>query len=361
MTDEQYMKLAIDLACKGRGYVSPNPLVGAVLVKNGKIVGKGYHKKFGGPHAEINAIKDAGRHVRGATLYVTLEPCCHAGKTPPCVDTIIKHKIARVVIGTIDSNPLVSCRGMDSLRQSGVDVKTGVCKEECRRLNEVFFHYMETGIPYITLKFAQTLDGRIATSAGNSRWISSGASLKYAHQLRAEHDAILVGRHTVNHDDPELTVRLVRGRNPLRVVVDSGLMISERAKIFKNIASAPTLIATVRKSSDPRFRKIAASGVDIISTKADRRGKVNLKYLFGILAQRGISSVLIEGGAQIITSVLKNNLANRIVTVIAPKIIGQGIEAVGDLGIRNLDAAKRLSFQKIIPLGDDVIIDSRFI
>ncbi len=146
MTDEQYMKLAIDLARKGRGYVSPNPLVGAVLVKNGKIVGKGYHKKFGGPHAEINAIKNAGRHVRGATLYVTLEPCCHAGKTPPCIDTIIKHKIARVVIGTIDSNPLVSCRGINALRKSGIAVKTGVCKEECHRLNEIFFHYMETGM-----------------------------------------------------------------------------------------------------------------------------------------------------------------------------------------------------------------------
>ena len=361
MTDEQYMKLAIDLARKGRGYVSPNPMVGAVLVKNGKIVGKGYHKKFGGPHAEINAIKDAGRHVRGATLYVTLEPCCHAGKTPPCADTIIEHNIARVVIGTIDSNPLVSCRGMDSLRQSGLKVKTGVCQEECRRLNEMFFHYMETGMPYITLKFAQTLDGRIATSTGNSRWISSGASLKYAHQLRAEHDAILVGRKTVDRDDPELTVRHVRGRNPLRVVLDSGLMISEKANVFKNISSAPTLIATVKKSSDPRFRKIAASGVDILSTRADRRGKVDLQYLFGMLAKRGISSVLIEGGSQIITSVLKNNLANRIVTVIAPKIIGQGVEAVGDLGIRNLDAAKKLSFQKIIHLGDDVIIDSRFI
>lgn len=361
MTDEQYMKLAIDLARKGRGYVSPNPMVGAVLVKNGKIVGKGYHKKFGGPHAEINAIKDAGRHVRGATLYVTLEPCCHAGKTPPCADTIIEHNIARVVIGTIDSNPLVSCRGMDSLRQSGLKVKTGVCQEECRRLNEMFFHYMETGMPYITLKFAQTLDGRIATSTGNSRWISSVASLKYAHQLRSEHDAILVGRKTVDRDDPELTVRHVRGRNPLRVVLDSGLMISEKAKLFKNISSAPTLIATVKKSSDPRFRKIAASGVDILSTRADRRGKVDLQYLFGMLAKRGISSVLIEGGSQIITSVLKNNLANRIVTVIAPKIIGQGVEAVGDLGIRNLDAAKKLSFQNIIHLGDDVIIDSRFI
>lgn len=361
MTDEQYMKLAIDLARKGRGYVSPNPLVGAVLVKNGKIVGKGYHREFGGPHAEINAIEDAGRHVRGATLYVTLEPCCHEGKTPPCIDTIIKHKIARVVIGTIDSNPLVSCRGIDALRNSGIAVKTGVCKDECHRLNEVFFHYMETGMPFITVKYAQTLDGRIATSTGNSQWISSEASLKYAHQLRAEHDAIMVGRRTVDRDNPELTVRLVRGRNPLRIVVDSGLRVSKKSKLLRHTEHAATLVATAQRPSDRRFKTFSSSAADVISVKADKRGNVDLKCLFKILAKRGISSVLIEGGAQIITSVLKNNMADRLVTVIAPKIIGQGIEAVGDLGIKHLNEAKKLSFQKIMRRGSDMIIDSRFV
>ena len=361
MNDEDYMKLALELARKGRGYVSPNPMVGALIVKNGRIIGRGYHKSFGGNHAEINAIINAGSDVAGSTLYVTLEPCCHEGKTPPCINSIIEHKIARVVIGSVDSNPLVSCQGVNSMKDCGIEVKTGVLENDCRELNEVFFYYMETGMPFITIKYAQTLDGRIATAAGKSQWISSEASLKFAHRLRAEHDAILVGRGTVDKDNPELTVRLVHGRNPLRVIVDSQLNISQKAKIFQNTSSAPTLIATIKTCSDPRFKKIAALGAEIITIKADKNGNVDLKKLFKILAERKISSVLIEGGAQIITSILKNNLANRLVTVIAPKIIGKGIEAVGDLNIRNLESAKKLSIKKILKRGVDIIIDSRLI
>lgn len=360
MNDEHYMRLAIRLARKGRSYVSPNPMVGAVIVKNGRIIGQGYHKIFGGNHAEINAIKNAGKDITGSTLYVTLEPCCHEGKTPPCTDSIIKHKIARVVVGSVDSNPLVSCQGISYLQSYGVEVKTGVLEKECRNLNEKFFYYMETGLPFITLKYAQTLDGRIATVTGNSKWISSAASLKFAHQLRAEHDAILVGRKTVARDNPELTVRLVKGRNPLRVIVDSGLRISLAAKVLQNISKAPTLIATTRKSDDAKFKKIVSSGIKVITVKADKKGQVDLKKLFDILAAKQISSILIEGGSHIITSVLKDNLANRIVTVIAPKIIGKGIEAVGDLNIRNLDSAKRLSLKKVFRYEDDIIIDSRF-
>lgn len=361
MNDEYYMKLALALARKGRGYVSPNPMVGAVIVKNGRIIGRGYHQRFGGNHAEVNAIKNAGGDVEGATLYVTLEPCCHEGKTPPCVDRIIENKIARVVAGTVDSNPLVSCQGIEFLKNRGLEIKTGVMEKECRRLNEVFFHYMETGMPFITVKYAQTLDGRIATATGNSQWISSEASLKFTHRLRAEHDAILAGKGTVDKDNPELTVRLVRGRNPLRVIVDSGLSISPKAKVLQDQSSAPTLVATTKTKTDSRFQKIAASGVEVITVKADKNGNVDLKSLFTVLGKRKISSVLIEGGAQIITSVLKKNLANRLVTVIAPKIIGRGIEAVGELNIRNLDSAKKISFQKIIKRGEDIIIDSRLI
>lgn len=359
MNDEYYMKLAIELARKGRFYVGPNPMVGAVIVKNGRIIGRGYHKKFGGNHAEINAIKNAGNDIAGSTLYVTLEPCCHKGKTPPCTESIVKHKIARVVIGIVDSNPLVSGEGIQYLQSYGIEVKTGVLEEKCRKLNEKFFYYMETGLPFITVKYAQTLDGRIATATGESQWISSTASLKYAHQLRAEHDAILVGRNTVAKDNPELTVRLVKGRNPLRVIIDSKLKISPKAKVLQNISKAPTLIATIKSSDDAKFKSIVSSGVEITTVKADNHGQVDLKKLFNILAAKQISSVLIEGGSQIITSVLKNNLANRIVTVIAPKIIGKGIEAVGDLHIRNLDAAKILSVQKVSRHGDDIIIDSR--
>ena len=361
MNDEYYMRLALGLARKGRGFVSPNPMVGAVIVKKGVIIGKGYHKYFGGDHAEINAIKNAGRSVAGANLYVTLEPCCHEGKTPPCVNRIIENKIARVVIGTMDSNPLVCREGVHCLQAGGVDVRTGILEDECRRLNEKFFHFMEKGMPFVTIKYAQTLDGRIATVTGNSQWISSPASLKFAHQLRAEHDAILVGRGTVQKDDPELTVRLVRGRNPLRIIVDSHLHISPNAKVLRKTSSTPTLIATVKKAGDPRFKKFTANGAEVLTVKADKNGHVDLKKLFGILAQKKISSVLVEGGSQIITSLLKHNLADRLVTVIAPKIMGKGIEAVGDLHIKNLTSVKILSIRKISKSGDDIIVDSRFV
>jgi len=361
VNDEYYMKLALNLARKGRGYVSPNPLVGAVIVKNDRIISRGYHQRFGGNHAEINALKNAVEDVAASTLYVTLEPCCHEGKTPPCIDSIVEHKIARVVIGTIDPNPLVSCQGINYLQSRGIEVKISVLENNCRKLNEVFFHFMKTGLPFVTIKYAQTLDGRIATATGESQWISSETSLKYTHQLRASHDSILVGAGTVIKDNPELTVRLVRGRNPLRVIVDSELKIPKQAKVFQNISGARTLIATIKTSADPKFQSIADSGVEIITIKADRKGNVDLIKLFKILAARNISSILIEGGAQIITSTLKNNLANRLITIIAPKILGSGIEAVGDLNIRKLSLAKKLSIQKVSRCGDDIIIDSRLI
>jgi len=361
MNDEDYMTLALKLARRGAKYVSPNPMVGAVIVKDGRIIGRGYHRRFGGNHAEINAIKNAGCNVAGSTLYVTLEPCCHKGKTPPCVDKIVEKKIARVVIGAVDSNPLVCREGIHCLKKSGIKVKTGVLEDDCRRLNEMFFHFMEKGMPFVTIKYAQTLDGRIATANGHSRWISSPASLKFAHNLRAEHDAVLVGRRTVQKDDPELTVRLVRGRNPLRIIVDSALNIPRNAKVLQKTSSTPTLIATVKTVDSPRFKKLSATGAEMISVQADKNGKVDLKKLFGMLAQRRISSVLVEGGSQIITSLLKNNLADRLVTVIAPRIMGRGIEAVGDLHIRSLTSAKKLSIQNMIRLENDIIIDTRVI
>jgi len=359
--DEYYMQLALKLARKGKGHVSPNPLVGAVIVKNGRIIGQGYHQRYGGNHAEVNAIIHASANVAGATLYVTLEPCCHEGKTPPCVENIIKNKLGKVVIGSIDSNPLVSCRGMNYLQSQGIEVKTGVLENECRKLNEIFFHYMETGMPFVTVKYAQTLDGRIAAANGQSQWISSEAARKFAHQLRAGHDAVLVGMGTVIQDNPELTVRHVRGRNPLRVIVDSGLRIPLHVKILQNISAAKTLIATVKTSDDARYTQIEATGAEILTVKKDKQGRVDLKKLLKMLAARGISSILVEGGAQIITAVLKNNLATRLVTIIAPKIIGRGIEAVGDLQISNLTYAKKLSFQKIKRIGPDIMIDSRLI
>lgn len=360
MNDEYYMKIALKLAARGRGFASPNPMVGAVIVKNNRIIGQGYHECCGENHAEVNAIINASEKVAGATIYVTLEPCCHHGKTPPCADLIIRHKIGRVVIGATDSNPLVSCQGVNRLHGAGIKLTVGILENECRNLNEVFFHYMETGMPFVTVKYAQTLDGRIATETGHSQWISSPASLTFAHKLRAEHDAILVGKGTILKDNPTLTVRRVRGRNPLRIVVDSGLSVSFQANVMQDLSRIPTLIATTKKVSDQQFLALTKAGADLITVPPNKQGHVDLKKLFKILAGRQISSVLIEGGAQIITSALKENLVNRLVTIIAPKIIGKGVEAVGDLNIRNLQDAKLLSVRKIMRKGADVIIDGRF-
>ncbi|PKN98407.1 MAG: riboflavin biosynthesis protein RibD [Chloroflexi bacterium HGW-Chloroflexi-5] len=359
MNDEQFMKLALKLATKGRGFASPNPMVGAVLVKKGRIIGQGWHQCCGENHAEVNAIQNATENVAGSTLYVTLEPCCHSGKTPPCTNLIICKKIKRVVIGTTDSNPLVSCRGINSLRDAGIEVKTGVLEDKCRSLNEVFFHFMETGLPFVTVKYAQTLDGRIATTAGQSQWISSPASLKFAHQLRAEHDAILVGIGTVLKDNPSLTVRMVRGRNPLRIIVDACLDVTTKFNVMQDLSQTPTLIATTRSPSDPAFQKLVKAGAELVSVRSNKRNHANLKQLLHHLAARNISSVLIEGGSQIITSALKDNLVNRLVTIIAPKILGKGIEAIGDLNIRDLKEAKKLSLKSVTKKGVDVIMDCR--
>jgi len=360
MTDEDFMRRALKLARKGQGYTSPNPMVGALVVKNGRIIGEGYHRRCGTAHAEVNAIRNAGPEAQDATLYVTLEPCCHHGKTPPCTDFIVQNKIARVVIGTMDVNPLVACRGIEALRTNGITVEVGVLEKECQALNEVFFHYMKTGLPFVTLKYAQTLDGRIATVSGQSRWISSEESLNFAHKLRAQHDAILVGINTVMADNPELTVRRARGRNPLRVVVDSHLKIPSTAKVLQNLDRAKTLIATTRKKNDKKFQRLTASGATVVACRADRNGKVSLKDLFHKLAARGISSVLIEGGSQIITTTVKENLAQRLVVTVAPKILGKGLPAVGDLNIRRLTQAKPIFVKKVRQNGTDLIIDARF-
>jgi diaminohydroxyphosphoribosylaminopyrimidine deaminase/5-amino-6-(5-phosphoribosylamino)uracil reductase len=360
MTDEYFMKMALKLATRGRGWASPNPMVGALVVKKGKVIGRGWHRCCGESHAEVNAIADATQSVKDSTLYVTLEPCCHHGKTPPCTDLIIASKIRRVVVGSTDPNPLVCCRGIGILESAGIEVTTGVLEDECRELNEVFFHFMKTGLPFVTVKYAQTIDGRIATATGHSQWISSPASLKYAHRLRAEHDAILVGIGTVLKDNPALTVRHVRGRNPLRVVVDSGLSVTPQMNVMQNLSDAPTLIVTTEKDADtPAARALTRAGAQMLSVPPDAAGNVRLDRLLPLLAARGISSVLIEGGSQIITSALSDNIVNRLVTVIAPKIIGRGIEAVGDLHIRDLEEAKLLSIKQVKRKGPDILVDSR--
>jgi len=356
------MRVALRLARKGMGRTSPNPMVGAVVVKNDRIITQGYHHCFGGDHAEIAAFKKARESIGGATLYVTLEPCCHTGKkTPPCTDAIIREKIGRVVIGTLDPNPKVNGKGVKILNEHGIETKVGVLEDECRALNEAYFTYMKTGLPFVTIKFAQTLDGRIAAAGGRSQWISGEEFRKLAHRLRATHDAVMVGIDTVLADDPELTVRLVRGRNPTRIILDSRLRMPLIARVVKTAGAASVIIATTAHADEHKLSVLHAKGIEVIVVPSDKAGQVDLKELLILLAQRGISSVLVEGGARVITSFLKQNLVNKLVIAIAPKIMGKGIEAVGDLQARDVSQALKLTFIKVYRLGDDVVVEARLL
>jgi diaminohydroxyphosphoribosylaminopyrimidine deaminase/5-amino-6-(5-phosphoribosylamino)uracil reductase len=333
-------------------------MVGAVLVKDDRISGQGYHRRLGGHHAEINALKNASADPSGATLYVTLEPCCHYGKTPPCVDAIIKNRIKKVVIGTLDPNPQVSGKSVKILTEHGIETRVGVLEAECRELNEAHFKYMTTGRPLVTIKFAQTLDGRIATASGDSRWISSEKFRKRAHRLRAVNDAILVGINTVLADNPQLTVRLVRGRNPSRVILDSRLRTPLDCEIVKTRDVAPVMIATTAQADKKKVSQLRELGVEILEVQPDESGEINLKQLLQELGQRDISSLLVEGGGKIITSFLRQKLADRVVVAVAPRILGKGIAAVGDLDIVQLRQALKLTFQKISRAGEDIVIEA---
>ncbi len=359
MIDQYYMKQALILARRGLGKTSPNPMVGAVIVKDGKIIGRGYHRKFGGKHAEVNAIESAEENLKGATIYVTLEPCCHYGKTPPCTDAVIRNKLGRVVIGALDPNPRVGGKGVEILRQHGIETITGVLEEECRSLNEAHFKYMTTGLPLVTVKFAQTLDGRIASATGNSRWISSEKSRRLAHKLRAINDAVMVGIGTVLADDPRLTVRLVRGRNPARVILDSVLRIPPDSKVVTEKGAAATIIAATARADGEKVSRLRETGVEVLLTQEDERGEVDIKHLLGMLGQRGISSVLVEGGTGVITALLRLGLADKLVIFVAPKIMGKGIEAVGELNIADVDHALKLTFNRVYRLGEDLVIEAR--
>ncbi len=359
MSDEFYMSRALRLAKLGELWVSPNPMVGAVIVRNGRIIGEGCHRRFGGAHAEIEAIVNAKEAVSGATIYVTLEPCCHFGKTPPCVEKLIEVKPARVVIGVSDPNPLVAGRGIDVLRRAGIETTVGVLEEACRNLNERFFKFITTGIPFVTLKFAQTLDGRIATATGHSRWISSPPSRIFAHRLRSMHDAVLAGSGTIIKDDPELTVRHVKGRNPLRIVVDSRLKLPLEAKVLKKQEKAKTIVVAAGRADPEKARLLQEKGVETLVIGKDAGEHVDLKKLFIEIGKRQISSILVEGGAAIITSMLQEKLADRLVIVLAPKILGRGTDAVADLGIKHMDEAINFKFRKVYRKGGDIILDAR--
>lgn len=355
MTDEFYIKRAIELARKGIGHVSPNPLVGAVIVKDGTIVGKGYHQRYGEAHAEVNAIRDAGESARGATLYVNLEPCCHQGKTPPCTEAIIHAGIRRVVVGMVDPNPLVNNLGISCLRDHGIDVTAGIAAGECEELNKVFIKYMKTGLPYITIKIAQTIDGRIATQSGHSKWITSPEARTVVHRLRSENDGIVIGVRTGRLDNPSLTVRRIAGENPFRIVLDSQLSIPEDSKLLNDKFTELTIIATASGDVHKKER-IRRYGARLWELPSSRDGYLSLTALLEKAASEKLSSLLVEGGSEVFTSFLREKLADYIAFMIAPKISGSGINAIGDLNIFKIDHSITLNKIKLERAGEDIVL-----
>jgi len=355
--DNYYMRMAIRLAGKGIGKTSPNPMVGAVIVRNGKIIGRGYHKKCGDYHAEINAINNAKGSIRGSTLYITLEPCSHYGRTPPCIDTLIKKGLKRVVVGTPDPNPEVNGKGIKILRSKGIKVDVGILDTECRQLNEHYFKFIKSGIPYVTVKYAQTLDGRIATKTGDSQWISSEASRKYVHFLRSTNDGIMVGAGTVTADNPQLTVRHVKGKNPLRIIVDSKLCIPIKSSVLTDDNPHQTIIATTSNAPSRKITAIKKFGAEVLVVKKERNGKVSFSSLLKELGKREIMSVLVEGGSGMITALLKVNLVDKMIIPISPRILGKGLEAIGDLNINKIRNAIKFSSFKTMKKGDDLIFE----
>jgi len=357
LTDESYIQLALEIAKKGIGEVSPNPLVGCILVKNDRIIGAGYHQKFGANHAEINAFENAKEPVEGGTLFVNLEPCTHYGKTPPCVDQIIEKKIKRVVIGTLDMNPLISGTGVKKLKSAGIEVKVGVLEKECLNLNKFFFKYITKKIPYVSLKAAQTLDGRIADSHGRSQWISSVESRKFVHKLRANYDAVLVGAGTVEKDNPSLTVRLTDGRNPKRIVLDSAFNLKTDKKLFTRNGDHKTLLVTSKYNENRRkVKKLESAGVKVIYAKEDNDGNLNLKSVLRELANNNIASVLVEGGSRVFSSFIRSGLYDDIFLFISPKIAGNGIPVVENVGVRNIKRTLNVKIKNYERVGDDLML-----
>jgi diaminohydroxyphosphoribosylaminopyrimidine deaminase / 5-amino-6-(5-phosphoribosylamino)uracil reductase len=359
--DTVYMTEALRLAEKARGRTSPNPMVGAVLVKDGRIIGKGYHTKAGSPHAEIEAFQNAQENPQGATLYVTLEPCCHYGKTPPCTDTIIRAEIHRVVAAMIDPNPKVSGQGIRQLRDAGIMVEVGILEQEARRVNEAFVKYQTTGLPFVISKFAMSLDGKIATKTGDSKYITNESSRSYVHTLRDQVDAIMVGIGTIRADDPLLTTRLVAapGKNPQRVILDTQLSTPVTAKVLTDFSAAKTTIFTGENVDPQKVRQFCEKGVDIQTVPYDKDGRLDLRQVLAVLGKREILSVLLEGGAEINGSAFRHRLVDKVVVFIAPIIIG-GKDArspVEGIGIETLREAVKLSQMTIQRFGDDVMIE----
>ncbi len=349
---------ALAEAAQGLGRTRPNPVVGALLVKGGKVVGRGHHRKAGTAHAEVVALEDAGTHSHGADLYSTLEPCDHFGRTPPCTQAILDAGVKRVIFASSDPNPLVNGRGVARLKKAGVEVVAGVLANEADRLNRPFFKLIRTGLPWVTLKAAVTLDGKLATRTGDSRWVSGEQSRARVHQLRNQVDVLLVGANTVDRDDPRLTTRLEagEGRDPLRVVVDSHLRTSARRQLFTQKSEAKTVVAAIAPAPSARRKKLEAAGADIWQLE-DRGGRVDLGSLLRRLGKEGYLHVLVEGGAELFASFLSQGLADELMLFVAPKILGSsGLSWAGDLGIEQMGKALSVKAMQVERCGEDLLL-----
>lgn len=366
---EKFIRLTLKLARKGIGKTATNPLVGAVLVKveNGeaRIIAKGYHTGYGKPHAEVEAVRRARRKgitdLSDTILYVNLEPCCHYGKTPPCTDLIIREKIPHVVFGTLDPFKSVSGKGAKQLQNAGVKVEYGILENKCKELNKFFFKNMHAKLPWITLKWAQSLDGKIAASNGDSKWISSESSRRHVHRLRSEFDAVLIGAETVIKDDPELTVRMVKGRDPKRIIVDGRLRMPLNAKVVSDENTSKTIVLTVKNSNRKKIEQLRKKGIRVYEFSA-KRHKIDLKEAVKkLLKEEKIASILVEGGSVIHGELLKNKLADDVIVFIAPKIIGSGIPSVSAEITKTIRNALELKSVKMKCMGGDIVIQSRIV
>lgn len=363
MAEEQFMKRAIELAKQGAGWTAPNPLVGAVVVKNGRVIGEGYHRKYGELHAERNALAACSEDPAGATLYVTLEPCCHYGKTPPCTEIIIEKKIAKVVIGSRDPNPKVAGKGARILREHGIEVVENYMREACDALNPVFFHYITTKTPYVVLKFAMTLDGKIATRTGASKWITGEAARNHVHQLRGRYAGILAGIGTVLADDPMLNCRIDGAHQPLRIILDSHLRIPMGSRLVRSAKEYPLLIVCNESNRDreegtSRIQKLEEAGAKVW-TLPEKNGHPDLNVLMQRLGEEKIDSVLIEGGGTVNEAALKAHIVHHVYAYIAPKIFG-GEDAktpVEGSGIRLPQECAQLRLAKITVLLNDMLLE----
>ncbi|MFZ3209599.1 MAG: bifunctional diaminohydroxyphosphoribosylaminopyrimidine deaminase/5-amino-6-(5-phosphoribosylamino)uracil reductase RibD [Geobacteraceae bacterium] len=355
--NEKFMRRAIVLARKGIGKTAPNPAVGCIIVKDGVIVGEGWHRRAGAPHAEAHALKQAGDLARGADVYVNLEPCAHTGRTPPCADALVEAGVARVFAGIVDPNPKVRGQGLARLTAAGIAVTSGILEDDCHRLNEPFIKHITTGRPFVIFKSALTLDGKTATTSGNSKWITSYKSRHYVHKVRAMVDAVMVGIGTVVADDPQLTARFPGSRDPLRVVLDSGLRIPAEARVLSAVSNARTIIATTLRDS-PRIRELEDMGAEVIHCSI-HNGRVDLHDLLDRLGKMGVQSLILEGGATLAGEFLRLGLIDKFLLFYAPKLIGgDGIGLFTGQGAASLSDAVRLRDIRVRRFDSDILIEA---